>query len=68
MNTEVIECIITGMCKLNKDDSSSNGGSMPSLQERDQDDWSNDNGIDSYGEDGMYDNGEYWGYKARTLK
>ena len=33
MIAEVVGCIITGMSELNKDDSSSDDGSMPSLQD-----------------------------------
>ena len=33
MNAEVVGCIITGMSELNKDDSYSDDGSMPSLQD-----------------------------------
>ena len=64
MNAEVVGCIITGMSELNKDDSSSDGGSIPSLQDGGQSDWSSDNDTDSYGEDGMYDDKRWWGYKA----
>ena len=64
MNAEVVVCIITGMSELNKDDSSSNGGSMPGLQDQGKDDWSSNDGTDSYGDDGMYNDGERWGYKA----
>ena len=64
MNAEVVGCIITGMSELNKDDSSSDDGSMPSLQDQGQNDWSSDDGTDSYGEDGMYDDKRWWGYKA----
>ena len=68
MNAEVVGCIITGISELNNDDFSSDSGTMPSLQNRGQDDWFSNDGTDSYGEDGMYNNVECWGYKARTLK
>ena len=58
MNTEVVGCIITGISELNKDDSSSKGDYMPSLQDQGQDDWSSNNGTDSYGEDDIYNNGK----------
>ena len=58
MNAEVVGCIITGMSELNNDDSFIDGGSMPSLQDRGQSDWSSNNDIDSYGDDDMYDDGE----------
>ena len=54
MNAEVIDCIIIDMAKLIKDDSSSDGGSMPSLQDGGQSDWSSNNDTDSYGDDDMY--------------
>ena len=68
LNTEVIDCIITGMSKLNKDESSSDDNSMPDLQDRAGEDSSRDADTDSYDDDGIYDDGEHWGYKAQTLK
>ena len=68
MNAEVVGCIITGMSKLNKDGSSSDGSSMSSLQDGGQSDWSSDDDTDSYGDDDMYDDGEWWGYKELTLE
>ena len=68
MNAEVVGCIITGMSELNKNDSSSDGSSMPGLLDRGQSDWSSDNDTDSYDDDDMYDDGECWGYKEQTLK
>ena len=56
------------MSELNKDDSSSDGGSKPSLQEGEQSDWSSNDDTDSYGDDDMFDDGEWWGYKEQTLK
>ena len=40
---------------------------MSHLQERMKEDSSSDDDTDSYGEDGIYDDGESWGYKALTL-
>ena len=68
MNSEVVGCIITGMSELNKDDSSRDGGFMPSLRDRGQSDWSSDHNTNSYGDDDMHDDGEWWGYKELTLK
>ena len=68
MNAEVVGCIITGMSELNKDDSSSDGNSMPGLRDRGQSDSSSGDDTDSYGDDGMYDDGEWWGCKEQTLK
>ena len=71
MNAEMVGCIITGMSQLNNE-SSSDDDSMPGLQERAREDSSSettkDSDTDSYGDDGMYDDGENWGYKALTLK
>ena len=58
MNAEVVGCIITGMSELNNDDSCSDDGSMPSLQDGGQSDWSRNNDTDSYGDDDMYDDWE----------
>ena len=68
MNPEVIGGIITNMSKLIKDDSSSDGGSMPGLQERAREDSSSDDDTNSYSDDGIYEDEELWGYKALTLK
>ena len=68
MIAEVVGYIITGMFELNKDDSSSDGSSMPGLQDRGQSDLSSGDDTDSYGEDDMYDDGECWGCKEQTLK
>ena len=68
MNAEVVGCIMTDMSELNKDDSSCDDGSMPSLQDGCQSDWSSDNDTDSYNDDHMYDEGEWWGYKEKNLK
>ena len=68
INAEVVSCIITGMSELNKDNSSSGGSSMPGLQDRGQSDLSSGDDTDSYGDDGIYDDGEWWGCKEQTLK
>ena len=68
MNAEVVGYIMTDMSELNKDDSSSDGGSTPGLQEGDQSDWSSNDDTDSYGDNDMYDDEEWWGYKEQTLK
>ena len=86
MDNEAVGAIITNLCKAvhndsssdegsmpglqeraREDSSSSEGGSMPYLQERAREDSSSDDDTDSYGEDGIYDDGESWGYKALTL-
>ena len=41
---------------------------MSSLRHRGQSDWSSDDNTDSYGDDDMYDDGKWWGYKELTLK
>ena len=41
---------------------------MSSLQDGGQSNWSSDNDTDSYGDDEMYDDGEWWGYMGQTLK
>ena len=53
--------------RAREDSSWSEGASMPPLQERAKEDSSSDDDTDSYGEDGIYDDGEPWGYKALTL-
>ena len=68
MNAKVVGCIITGMSELNKNDSSSESSSMPTLQGRGQSDLSSSDDTDSYGEDDLYDDGECWGYKEQILK
>ena len=50
------------------DSLSSNGSSMPILQARAAEFLSSDNGTMSCDEDGVYDDGEHCGYKARSLK
>ena len=48
--------------------SSSKDGAMPGLQDRAREDSSNNEDINSFGEDGIYDNVEPWEYKALALK
>ena len=54
--------------RAREDSSSSEGSSMPPLQERAKEDSSSDEDTKSYGDDGIYNDGESWGYKAITLK
>ena len=54
--------------RAKEDFSSSDGSSMPPLQERAKEDSSSDDDTKSYDEDGIYDDGERCGCKARTLK
>ena len=63
-----LSCIITRMSELNKDKSSSDDNSMPGLQDRIKENSSSDGDTNSYGNDGIYDDGEDWRYKAQTLK
>ena len=69
LDDEVVGCIISGMSVLNNDDSSSEDGSMPGLQERARSD-SSSSGDDTdslYGSE-LYADGEPWGYREQTLK
>ena len=59
INAEVVGCIITGMSGVNKDDSSSDGSSMPGLRDRGQSDLSSGDDTVSYGDNDMYDDGEW---------
>ena len=59
MNFEGVDCIINGMSQLNKDDSSSDGSSMAGLRDRGQSDWSSGDNTDSYGDNDIYDDGEW---------
>ena len=68
MNTKVVGCIITGMSDLNKDKSSSGDDSMLDLQDRAREDSFSNNDSDSIDDDGIYNDGEPWGYKAQILK
>ena len=63
MNAEVVGCIITGMSELNKDDLSSDGSSLPGLQDRARSDPSSSDDTGSYCKDNLYDDGEPWGCK-----
>ena len=56
------------MSELDKDYLSSDGSSMPGLQDRDQSGSSSSDGTDSYGNDDLCDDRECWGYKEPTLK
>ena len=56
------------MSVLNIDDSSSEDGSMPGLQERARSDSSSSDGTDALGGNDLYEDGEPWGYKEQTLK
>ena len=56
------------MSEVIQDDSSSEGGLMPSLQEIAREDSSSNDEINSFNDDGIYEDGESWGYKALTLK
>ena len=53
--------------RAREDSSSSEGLSMPPLQERAKEDSSSNEDTKSYGEDGIYNDGESWGYKVLTL-
>ena len=69
MNNEDVSGIIPNLHETIKSNSSSNeDGSMPGLQDRAREDLSSDIDTDSYGEDGIYDDSEPWGYKALILK
>ena len=69
MNAEVVGCIITDISELNKDDSSSEDGSMPGLQEKAQSDSSSSgDDTDSLCESELYPDGEPWGCQEQTLK
>ena len=67
MNTTVVGCIITKMSELNKDGSFSNDDSILDLQVRARENSSSNNDTDSFGDDEIYNDGEYWGYKTQTL-
>ena len=68
MNAEDVGCVVTGISELNKDDSSSEGSSMPDLQDRDRSDSSSSDDTNFNGDDYLYDDGEPWGCKEQTLK
>ena len=54
--------------RAREDSSSSEGSSMPPLQERAKEDSSSDEDTKSYSDDGIYNDGEFCGYKAFTSK
>ena len=56
------------MSELNKDNLYSDGNFMPGLRDRGQSGLSSGDDTDSYGDNNMYDDGEWWGYKKQTLK
>ena len=68
MDAKVVGCVITGMSVLNMDDSSSEDSSMPGLQERAWSDLSSSDGTDSFGENDLDEDWEFWGCKEQTLK
>ena len=68
LDDEVVGCIISGMSVLNIDDSSSEDGSMPGLQERARSDSSSGDDTDSLCGSELYEDGEPWGYQEQTLK
>ena len=65
LNNEVVGCIISSMSILNMDDSSSEDGSMPGLQERAQSDLSSSDGTDSFDGNDLYEDGESWGIRNK---
>ena len=68
LDDEVVGCIISGMSVFNIDDSSSEDGSMPGLQERARSDSSSGDDTDSLCGSEPYEDGDPWGYKEQTLK
>ena len=68
MNTEVVGYIITRMYELDKDKSSSDDDSISDLQDTAREDSSSDDDTESFNDDGIYDDGKPWRYKAQTLK
>ena len=58
MNAEVGGCIITGMSELNKDESSSDDDSILDLRDRAREDSLSNSDTDSFGDDGIYNDGE----------
>ena len=69
VNSETVNGIITDLREaVGSDYSSSKDGSMPGLQERAMAELSSDRDIDSFGKEGIYDNGETWGFKELSLK
>ena len=69
VNGEAIGGIITNLHEAIKSESSSSeDGSMPDLQERAREDSASDKDTNSFGDDGIYDDGEQWGPKELSLK
>ena len=60
INIKVVGCIITGMSELNKDKLSSDNDN-----DRAREDSSSDNDTDSFGNDGIYNDGEPWDIRHR---
>ena len=54
--------------RARKDSLSSEGGSMPGIQDRAREDSSSNDETNSCDDDGIYEDGETWGYKELTLK
>ena len=67
MNNKAVGAIITNLRKAIQINSPSKNGSLSGLQKRAREDSSSNDDTDSCGEDGIYDDGEPWGYKALTL-
>ena len=69
VNNEAIGGIITNLREVIKSDySSSKDVSLPGLQYKAREASSSNEDTNSFGEDGIYDDGEPWGQKALTLK
>ena len=68
LDDKVVGCTISSMSVLNIDDSSSEDGSMPGLQERARSDSSSGDDTDSMCGSELYVDGESWGYQEQTLK
>ena len=69
VNSENIGGIITNLQEAIKNGSSSSeDGSMSGLQERAREDEFSDEDTNTFGEDGIYDDGEPWGFKELSLK
>ena len=69
VNSETVVGIITNLREaIENEFSSSEDGSMPGIHERAREDSSSDEDTNSVGEDGIYDNGEPWGFMKLSLK
>ena len=69
VNSETVGGIITNLREaIESDSSSSEDGSIPGLQERAREDLSSNEDTNYFGEDGIYDDGETWGFKELSLK